>query len=270
MSLVLTHIDPDGTATLTLNRPEVHNAMNEELVATLTAELRRVEADPAVRLVVIAATGRSFSAGIDLSKLQRMHHATPEEMLADTVAVSQMLATLDKLAKPTIAKVQGAAFAGGIGLIACCDVAIASAGALFGVTEVRIGLAPLVLNPYLVRRIGMAATRRYTLTGERFDAREAQSMGLVCEVVHAEQLAPTVAKYADLFRRGAPNALATAKAALAELGRAQDGPPPEEMVHRLAVLRQGPEAREGTRAFLEKRSPSWALVPKRAAQPSES
>lgn len=261
MSLVLTHVDVAGTATLTLNRPDVHNAMNEELVATLTAELRSAQANPAVRVIVLAAAGRSFSAGIDLAKLQRMHHATPEEMLADTVAVSTMLETLDTIGKPTIAKVQGAAFAGGIGLIACCDIAVASAGAIFGITEVRIGLAPLVLNPYLIRRIGMAATRRYILTGERFDAREAQAMGLVCEVAHAEHLSALVDKYADLFRRGAPQAITTAKASLTELARVNAGPPIEEMVVRLAAMRQSTEAREGTAAFLEKRKPSWQLEP---------
>ena len=257
MSLVLTESGADGTTTLTLNRPEVHNAMNEEVVATLTSALHRAESDPAVRVVVLAAIGRSFSAGVDLEKLERMHRASQEEMLADTGALSGLLETLDTLSKPTIAKVQGAAFGGGIGLIACCDVAVASAGALFGITEVRIGLAPLVLNPYLIRRIGLAATRRYILTGERFDAREAQAMGLVSEVAHAEQLSAVVAKYVDQFRRGGPQALAAAKASVSELGRDPTGPPPDVMVKRLAALRTSPEAREGTSAFLRKRKPAW-------------
>jgi len=257
MSLILTTVDAMGTATLTLNRPEVHNAINEELVTTLTSELRRVDADPKVRVVVITATGRSFSAGVDLEKLRRIHQATAEEMLHDTGVVSNMLETLDTLSKPTIAQVQGAAFAGGIGLIACCDIAVAAAGAIFGITEVRVGLAPIILNSYLIRRIGMANTRRYTLTGERFDAREAQAMGLISEVTHAEFLPALVARYASQLRRGSPVALAATKFSLSELARADVAPPMNELVKRLTALRQGPEAREGTTAFLEKRPPNW-------------
>jgi len=262
MSVVLTSVDAHGTATLTLNRPEVHNALNEEVVALMTSELKRLDADPAVRVVVIAANGRSFSAGVDLAKLQRMHRATPEEMRADTLAVSGMLETLDKLSKPTIAKVQGAAFAGGIGLIVCCDLAVGAAGVIFGITEVRVGLAPLVLNQYLLRRIGAAATRRYILTGERFDAHAARDMGLLADVVQAEHLNASVARFVDQLRRGAPGSLAASKASLAELTHAAGAPPLDELVGRLARLRQGPESREGAAAFLEKRSPSWATLNK--------
>lgn len=259
MPVLLTELAGNGALTLSLNRPEVHNAINEELVSALTEELRRADTDPAVRVVVLAAAGRSFSAGIDLEKLRRVHAASPEEMLADTKHTATLMETLDTLSKPTIARVQGAAFAGGVGLIACCDIAVAAAGAIFGITEVRIGLAPLLLNPYFIRRMGFANTRRLILTGERFDAREAQQFGLISEVAHAEHLSALVARHVDLLRRASPDALASAKASLTELGRAGNAPPIDELVGRLARLRHGAAAREGINAFLEKRPPAWAV-----------
>lgn len=259
MPVLLTDLANNGALTLTLNRPEVHNAINEELVSALIAELRRAEADPAVRVLVLAAAGRSFSAGIDLDKLRRVHAASSEEMLADTKHTATLMETLDTLSKPTIARVQGAAFAGGVGLIACCDIAVAAAGAIFGITEVRMGLAPLLLNPYLIRRMGFSNTRRLILTGERFDAREAQQMGLISEVTHTEHLSALVAKHVDLLRRASPDALAAAKASVTELGRANSAPSIEELVGRLARLRHGSAAHEGITAFLEKRLPAWAV-----------
>ena len=261
MSVLLTRVDTLGTATLTLNRPEVHNALNEELVHALTAELNRLAADAAVRVVVIAAAGRSFSAGVDLEKLQRMHQATPEQMRADTEAVVTMLETLDKFPKPTIGRIHGPAFGGGVGVAICCDLCIASSTVLFGITEVRVGLAPLVMNQYLLRRIGIAATRRYILTGERFDAHTARDIGLVAEVVQAEFLDATIARFVEQLRRGAPSALTAAKASLAELTHPEGTPSLDELVTCLARLRQGEESREGTAAFLEKRPPSWARTP---------
>jgi methylglutaconyl-CoA hydratase len=257
MSVVLVETDAFGTRTLTINRPEVHNAINEEVVATLTAELQRADTDPAVRVVVLAAAGRSFSAGVDLAKLQRLHSLSADEIRADTRAAWTMVNTLEHLSKPSIARVQGAAFAGGITLITACDIVVASVGALFSISEVRIGLAPLVMSPLLLQRIGMAAMRRYTLTGEKFDAREALAMGLVTEVAHDDQLSVVVARYAQALRLGAPGSLATTKALLNQLGREGATPPFDDMLERIVARRGSAEAREGTSAFLEKRRPAW-------------
>ena len=185
---ILTEIREDGVATVTLNRADVHNAFNDAVIADLTDALRRLGDDDKVRAVVLRAEGKSFSAGADLGWMQRMAGYGHAENLRDAGALAELMRVLNFLPKPTVARVQGAAFGGGVGLVACCDIAIASDAAAFSLSEVRLGLIPAVISPYVVAAIGERAARRYFLTAERFDAAEALRIGLVHQVVPADQL----------------------------------------------------------------------------------
>ena len=175
---ILTQIDNDGRATLTMNRPELHNAFDDTLITGLIEKLRDLEDDPDVRFVILAASGKSFSAGADLNWMRRMADYSREQNLADAERLAELMRTLDTLSKPTIALVQGAAYGGGVGLVACCDIAIATARASFCLSEVKLGLIPAVISPYVVAAIGPRAARRYFLSAESFDAGEANRYGL--------------------------------------------------------------------------------------------
>lgn len=255
---ILTQIDDRGVATLTMNRPELHNAFDDLLIAALTAELRRLEADDSVRVVILAASGRSFSAGADLSWMRRMADYTREENLTDAQVLAELMRTLATLKKPTIAQVQGAAFGGGVGLVACCDVAIASRRATFCLSEVKLGLIPAVISPYVVEAIGPRAARRYFQSAEIFDAAEARSLGLVHEVTTEEELPATVERLAATLLLNGPRAMAIAKELVA---RVASGPIDEAMIRdtaeRIADTRASAEGKEGLSAFLEKRKPRW-------------
>ncbi len=255
--LVLQRIDA-GVGRLTLNRPEVHNAFDDALIAQLTAALLSLEADRRVRAVVLAAAGKSFSAGADLAWMQRMAGYSEAENLADARALAGLMSTLDRLAKPTVALVQGAAFGGGVGLVACCDIAIASEAASFSLSEVKLGLIPAVISPYVVAAMGPGAARRFILTAERFSARQALTLGLVHEVVPADRLEETGQKVLDHLTQGGPRAQADAKDLVLSLaGRPIDRALVEETAERIARIRVGEEAREGLAAFLEKRKAEW-------------
>lgn len=255
---LFTHIDEAGRATLTLNRPELHNAFDDRLIAELTAALKSLEADPAVRLVLLAASGKSFSAGADLNWMRRMADYSPAENLADSQALAELMATLNHLSKPTIALVQGAAFGGGVGLVACCDMAIATPRASFCLSEVKLGLIPSVISPYVVAAIGERAARRYFLTAERFDAAEALRLGLVHAVVEEEALRGTAARFSAALLENGPAALAAAKELIFHVAHQPLGPElREETARRIAAIRASDEGREGLGAFLEKRKPSW-------------
>ena len=255
--LVLQRIDA-GVGRLTLNRPEVHNAFDDVLIAQLTAALLSLEADRRVRLVVLAAAGKSFSAGADLAWMQRMAGYSEAENLADARALAGLMSTLDRLAKPTVALVQGAAFGGGVGLVACCDIAIASEAASFSLSEVKLGLIPAVISPYVVAAMGPGAARRFILTAERFSAPQALALGLVHEVVPADRLEETGQKVLDHLTQGGPRAQADAKDLVLSLaGRPIDRALVEETAERIARIRVGEEAREGLAAFLEKRKAEW-------------
>ncbi len=255
--LVLQRIDA-GVGRLTLNRPEVHNAFDDALIAQLTAALLSLEADRRVRAVVLAAAGKSFSAGADLAWMQRMAGYSEAENLADARALAGLMSTLDRLAKPTVALVQGAAFGGGVGLVACCDIAIASEAASFSLSEVKLGLIPAVISPYVVAAMGPGASRRFILTAERFSARQALDLGLVHEVVPADRLEETGQKVLDHLTQGGPRAQADAKDLVLSLaGRPIDRALVEETAERIARIRVGEEAREGLAAFLEKRKAEW-------------
>jgi methylglutaconyl-CoA hydratase len=247
-----------GVATIRMNRPEVHNAFDDVLIAALTAELRRLDPLPEARVVVLAANGKSFSAGADLNWMRRMAKYSEAENLRDAMALAGLMRTLGGVKKPTVARVQGAAFGGGVGLVACCDIAIAASEASFCLSEVRLGLIPSVISPYVIAAIGEREARRYFLTAERFDAVEARRIGLVHEVVDRGALDEAVAKTAGQLLKGGPQALAAAKKLIAEVGRRpMDDALSADTAQRIAAIRVGAEGQEGLAAFLEKRRPDW-------------
>ncbi len=248
----------DGVATIRMNRPDVHNAFDDVLIVALTEELRRLDQLPEARVIVLAASGKSFSAGADLNWMRRMAKYSREENLRDAMALAGLMRTLDGVKKPTIARVQGAAFGGGVGLVACCDIAIASTEAAFSLSEVRLGLIPSVISPYVIAAIGERAARRYFLTAERFDAAEARRIGLVHEVVHADALDAAVATMAAQLLKGGPQALAAAKKLIADVSRRpMDDALSAETARRIAAIRTDSEGQEGLSAFFEKRPPAW-------------
>lgn len=247
-----------GVATLTMNRPDVHNAFDDSFIAELTRAFRSLDEHPGVRVVVLAANGRSFSAGADLNWMKRMAQYSEAENLRDALHLAELMRTLDRMRKPTIARVQGAAFGGGVGLVAACDMAVAAREAQFSLSEVRLGLIPAVISPYVVQAIGARAARRYFLTAERFGADEAQRLGLVTEVVDAGSLDSAVEGLVAHLVKGGPHAIAAAKDLIrAVADQPLDTPLIEDTARRIAATRAGGEGREGIAAFLEKRAPSW-------------
>jgi methylglutaconyl-CoA hydratase len=248
----------DGSARITLNRPEIHNAFDDRLIAELTAALAALAHDDAVRVVVLTGSGKSFSAGADLNWMRRTSTYGEAENLADARALAKLMATLNELPKPTIARVNGAALGGGTGLVACCDIVVASSHAMFGTTEVRLGLIPAVIGPYVVAALGVRQARRLMLTGERIGAAEAARIGLVHEVVAADELDAAIATILDHLLKGGPDALAAAKRLVHDLaGRPIDAELIDYTARRIAALRATPEAREGVAAFLDKRPANW-------------
>ncbi len=256
--LVLTDRRSDASAWITLNRPDIHNAFDDRLIAELTSELTRLAEDPAVRAVVLTGAGKSFSAGADLNWMRRTASYGEAENLADARALAKLMATLNELPKPSIARVNGAALGGGTGLVACCDIVIASAAAAFGTTEVRLGLIPSVIGPYVVAAIGARRARRLMLTGERIAAAEAARIGLVHEVVETDRLDAAVGAILQALGQGGPNAVAAAKRLVRDLAARPIEPGLiDDTAKRIAAVRASPEAREGVAAFLAKRPPNW-------------
>jgi len=247
-----------GVAVLWLNRPEVRNAFNETMIAELTAAFDELEADRAVRAVVLAGRGKVFCAGADLNWMKRMGELDFEENRKDAKAFGAMLARLHALAKPTVARVHGAAFAGGMGLIAACDIAVASVETEFSVSEVRLGLAPATISPYVLAAMGERAAHRYFLTAERFPAAEAYRIGFVQELAQPAELDATVNAILGELVQGAPGAHAVTKDLIHTVaGRRIDSELMDDMATRIATARASAEGREGVRAFLEKRKPAW-------------
>jgi methylglutaconyl-CoA hydratase len=248
----------DDIATISLNRPEVHNAFDERMIADLTAALDVVAARPELRVVQLAAAGPSFSAGGDLDWMRRMAGYSDEQNRADAERLARLLQKLATLPKPTIALVQGAAYGGGVGLIAACDIAIAVEGARFGLTEVKLGLVPAVISPYVIGAIGARWARRLFLTGERFDTDLALRIGLVHEVVAADRLLLRAIEIAVQLKEGAPLAQAEAKALVAQIaGEGADEYLIDHTSRLIARIRAAPEGRDGVASFLEKRKPAW-------------
>jgi len=247
-----------SVARLILNRPQVHNAFDDRLIVTLTARLRELDADPQVRVVVLAANGRSFSAGADLNWMKRMAGYSEAENLRDAVGLADLMHTLGTMGKPTIARVQGPAYGGGVGLVACCDIAIGTPEASFSLSEVRLGLIPAVISPHVVAAIGERQARRYFLTAERFDAAQAHRIGLPPEGVDAAQLDAKVDEMVDHLLKGGPKSQTAAKRLIeAVVNRPIDRALVEDTAERIARIRVTPEGREGVAAFLEKRAPGW-------------
>ncbi len=245
-------------ATIWMNRPDLHNAFDETLIAELTAACVALDDDADVRVVVLAGRGKSFSAGADLNWMKRAANNGIDDNLQDARALARMLRTLAEMKKPTIARVQGAALGGGMGLASACDVAVASTKAVFATSEVKFGIIPSAISPYVLRAIGARQATRYFQSAERIDAARAREIGLVHETVEPEQLDAKVQEIANALLQGGPCAQAAAK----DLIRTVDGQQVnetlvEETAHRIAHLRATPEAREGISAFLEKRSPNW-------------
>lgn len=253
-------LERDGpVARVTLNRPQLHNAFDEALIDELTRLFAYLGEDAATRVVVLTGAGKSFSAGADLNWMKRAAQYDEEQNRADARALELMLRTLDDCPKPTIAMVNGAAIGGGMGLVAACDIAVAAETARFATSEVRLGLVPAVISPFVMRAIGARQSRRYFLTAERFDAQEARRIGLVHEVVPVERLEALVGEIAGEILKGAPLALAASK----ELVRLVEAMPQggsiraEGTVAMIAERRASAEGREGIAAFLEKREPAW-------------
>jgi methylglutaconyl-CoA hydratase len=246
-----------GVGTVIMDRPDRHNAFDEHVIADLTAAFARLGQDDAVRAVVLRATGKSFSAGADLDWMRRMAEYDEAANLADARALAALMRTIDTLPQPTIALVQGAAYGGGVGLVACCDIAIATEAASFSLSEVKLGLIPAVISPYVVRAIGARAARRYFLTAERFDPVEARRLGLVHELVAGDGLDEAARQILAALRGNGPGAVRAAK----DLVAAVTGRPPaeveEDCARRIAAIRAGDEGKDGVAAFLEKRKPAW-------------
>ena len=248
-----------GCATVWLNRPERHNAFHEGLVAELTSCLAQLSQDAAVRAIVLAGRGRNFCAGADLTWMQQQAVADYDANLEDARRLAWMLRTLAQSPKPTIARVHGVALGGGMGLVAACDIALAARDASFGTTEVRLGLTPSTIAPYVLGAIGERSARRYFLSGERFDAQEALRIGLIHEAVDGAELDGRLAGLLDDLRSAGPEAQAHCKRLLAALrGRDPFDPQVAEQTARsIAEVRAGAEAREGIAAFFAKRKPGW-------------
>ncbi|MBZ0086533.1 MAG: enoyl-CoA hydratase/isomerase family protein [Thermomonas sp.] len=250
----------DGpVAHLRMSRPQVHNAFDDHLVAAMTEALVAIGADAAVRVLVLEAEGPSFSAGADLNWMRGMAAASEEANRIDSLALARLMRTLDELPKPTIAAVQGAAFGGGVGLVACCDIAIGASEAKFGLTESRLGLLPAVISPYVINAIGPRQARRYFATAEIFDAAEALRIGLLHKVVNATALDNAVQRQIDLLLNAGPSASANAKRLVRDVVAHSDGARHDaDNAALIARLRVSPEGQEGLTAFLEKRKPGWA------------
>lgn len=262
MSELVTLQVADEVATLTLNRPEVHNALDDELMRRLTQALRTAGADPKVRAIVLTGAGKSFCAGADIRWMQRMVAYTFEENLADAHVLSELLHTLRLLPQPVIARVHGAAIGGGLGLVAAADIAGAVAGAKFSLSEVRLGILPAVISPFVLERIGMTAARRYALTAELFDGAEAHRIGLVAECFDTTaDLDVWIAGVTTQIRRSGPAAVAACKRELMSVARTPWDELCEQTTRTIAEVRVTPEAQEGLRAFLEKRDPAWVCPP---------
>lgn len=249
----------DGpVARLRMNRPALHNAFDADLIAALTGALTAIAGDKHVRVVVLEAEGASFSAGADLNWMRGMAAAGEAENRDDALALARLMRTLDELPKPTIARVHGAAFGGGVGLVACCDIAIGVADARFGLTESRLGLLPAVISPYVIDAIGVRQARRWFASAEMFDASQALAMGLLHEMVDAAQLDAAVRRQVELLLKAGPMATAQAKLLVREVASHRDRDRHDASNAALiARLRVSPEGQEGLGAFLDKRKPEW-------------
>ncbi|TFW27785.1 enoyl-CoA hydratase/isomerase family protein [Massilia horti] len=245
-------------ATVTLNRPDLRNAFNEHSIAELALAFDELGQNELVRAIVLAANGPAFCAGADLNWMKKMAGFSRDENHADALRLADMLYTIYRCPRPVVAKVQGDCYAGGMGLVAACDIVVASEAANFCLSEAKLGLIPATISPYVIKAMGEQAARRYFLSAERFDSREAKRMGLAHEVVPPEALDETVAGIVATLCRNSPHAVREAKKLVRDMaGRAVDEALLADTASRIAEIRASDEAREGVAAFLEKRKPSW-------------
>jgi len=256
---ILSQVDADGNATVTLNRPEVHNAFDPDMVNTLTATLKQLEASDKVRAIVITGAGRNFCAGADIELMKRSATFSRKQNLENARATALMLQTLHALEKPTIACVRGAARGGGVGLVCACDIAIAGRSATFRLSEVKLGIIPAMISPFVIGAIGGRYAHRYMLSGEEFDAAEAYRIGLVHDICEEPDLNAVVGRMlASLYSSG-PGAVLAIKKLIPEVaGTRVDDKLMEKVAQRIAGIRVMPEAQEGLTAFLEKRRTAWS------------
>ena len=259
MNDVITDVDPRGVATITLNRAERHNAFDDQTITSLTRELKIVGARDDVRVVVLESTGRSFSAGADLAWMRKMATYSDDENYTDALALANLMQTLDKLRHPTLAVVQGSAYGGGVGLIACCDIAIAADHSTFCLSEVRLGLTPATISPFVIRAIGSRQARRYFNTAETFSAQRAREIGLLHEVVPASDLSDKRDSVLGHLLSGAPGAQRDSKDLVFLCADNDHENLASETARRIAFRRTSSEGREGISAFLGKRMPSWRV-----------
>ncbi len=250
-----------GTATVQMQRPEVHNAFDAQLIAELTGALQHLDRDASVRAVVLSGAGSTFSAGADLNWMLGMARATELENRQDSLRLAKLMHTLNFLSKPTIAKVNGSSYGGGVGLVACCDIAIGAEGAKFCLSEVKLGLVPAVISPYVIAAIGERQARRYFLSAEVFSAEEARRIGLLHDAVPGGELDAAVDKVLHWLSKGGPVAQREAK----QLIQRQSGMTPttqklkdRQNARLIARLRVSKEGQEGLSAFLDKRQPAWS------------
>jgi methylglutaconyl-CoA hydratase len=260
MNTLKSSTDNRAVLTLTMHRPEVHNAFDADMISELTTALTIADQDDTVRMVVITGSGTCFSAGADMHWMRSLVTASREDNKADALRLAQLMRTLNYLSKPTIARINGAAFGGGLGLIAACDITISVDSARFGLTEARLGLAPAVISPYVFRRIGERNARRYFLSGERFGSQRALDIGLIQQSVTEDQLDETVERVIGQLLLSGPLAVAQCKQLAFEVAghneqsqRSMD----EYTAGLIASLRVSAEGQEGLAAFLEKRKPAW-------------
>jgi methylglutaconyl-CoA hydratase len=255
---ILTEIGARGVASLILNRPEVHNAFDDVLIGRLSEALEELSSNDEVRVLKVVGRGKSFSAGADLNWMRRMADYSNDENLDDARKVSQMWRMLWSFPRPTLAVVHGNAFGGGIGLIACCDIAVASDNARFSLSEVKLGLIPATISPFVVEAIGARQARRLFLSAERFDAATAMRLGLVHEVVSADTLDDAVDTFVSRLLENGPQAMAASKELVSAVAhRPIDENVLADVAKRIAEQRASEEGREGVAAFLEKRPPAW-------------
>ncbi|MBT8136349.1 MAG: enoyl-CoA hydratase/isomerase family protein [Gammaproteobacteria bacterium] len=257
---VLQNLDEHGVLTLVLNRPEVHNAFDDTQIALLTGLLLNADRDTKVRVIILTGSGDTFCAGGDISWMKKTASLDMGQNYEDALRLAELMSVLNSIGKPTIAKVNGPAYGGGVGLIACCDIAVASNDARFALSEVRLGLAPAVISPYVIAALGVRQSRRYMLTGEAFDAAHAERLGLLHETVAPEALNPHVEHLATLLLKGGPMAIRESKELIGMVShtdRSSNQTISRRTAEIIAQIRVSPEGQEGLGAFLEKRKPSW-------------
>jgi methylglutaconyl-CoA hydratase len=250
--------DARGVARLTLNRPEAHNALGGPMLEELPAATRELEADSEVRVVVLTGAGQSFCAGGDLRWMQEASRLDRAGRIASSAKIAAMLRALDRLSKPLVGRINGQAYGGGVGLVAVCDVAIAARDARFGLTEVRLGLLPANVGPYMVKKLGEAKAREIFFNGKLFDAAQALRLGLVSEVVEAAALDEAVEREVGLFLKCGPRAVAESKALIHHIAAHGAMASVDYAIERLADAWEREESREGIAAFFARRKPSWA------------